>query len=50
MSDDDERIKNLILFKIPATDSEIADMNPWPFIIALIIMIIVFVVGIYFTK
>lgn len=45
---DDERIKNLLLFKVYATDKEIEEMAPWligAFIVIIIIAIIIIIVS-----
>lgn len=36
MSKDDERLRNLLLFKVYATDEEIAEAAPWVVLIILL--------------
>lgn len=45
MSDeDDQRWRNLMLFKMYATDKEIADMGPW-LLGAVVVIVILFIIG-----
>lgn len=35
--EDDERLKNLILFKVYGTDSEVSEIGPWTLIIGVVL-------------
>lgn len=50
MNDDDERMRNFLMFKIWATDDEIGRM-PWGIILGITIVILLgIVLGVYFCS
>lgn len=43
MSDDDERLKNLLMFKVYATDEEVSEMAPVAIVMILLVAIAMFI-------